>query len=314
MNSEKRRHMDVLMDYCRRGKRDLLEEFLSDHPSLLNERDSTDMTLTAPLHVCSASGHYHCVKLLLALNADVHVVDMRGQTPLHLACTKGFLRIIKLLSSRGSDMAMQDYGGKTALHLALASSECTVDIVTYLLQQGSDTVCRDNHEKTPFDIAESRYQMEQSSENSAILQVVEKYLPVYVSGDQLGEDRSAFSIGLGVAFGFMMKKHRRDQKKKQRREEKRIRKEFEHAEKMRTRPEAARRVMFDHMADMKRRQHFRVKRMNYVFPEESELSSISAPDKYCNNDDIPENPENESKDQTSEKKVTSQGRIITKYF
>jgi hypothetical protein len=65
-----------LMKLCRQGKLDLIEEYLSDYPHFLNARDTTDMVLTSAIHVCSSHGHYHCVKLLLSLNADVHVLDM----------------------------------------------------------------------------------------------------------------------------------------------------------------------------------------------------------------------------------------------
>lgn len=77
-NRREREQIEHLFKLCYQGKVDLIEEFLSDFPRYLNVLDSRDMAMTSPLHVCSSVGHYHCVKLLLILNANQELVDMVG--------------------------------------------------------------------------------------------------------------------------------------------------------------------------------------------------------------------------------------------
>jgi hypothetical protein len=170
------------------------------------------------------------------------------------------------------------------------------------------------HAITPHSIIEKIYEDKPSEENRRILKAVEKYLPVSsgcffcpylhysnltfliydyydkytacigwlgvvaeqieVDDDQLVQDTTTFSIGLGVALGMIMKKERYKEKKKAEHRARKKQRELDLAEEKRNRPEAVRRRMFEHMALMKTRRDFRVKQMNYVFPEESDLSSL----------------------------------------
>ena len=52
---------------------------------------ATNGSLT-PLHHASYNGHESVVKMLLAANADVAMVDSEGSTPLHFAAFNGLGR------------------------------------------------------------------------------------------------------------------------------------------------------------------------------------------------------------------------------
>jgi len=73
---KERDQISHLMKLCHQGKRDMIEEYLSDYPHFLNAQDTDGMAMTAPIHVCCDNGHYHCVRLLIVINADIQVVDL----------------------------------------------------------------------------------------------------------------------------------------------------------------------------------------------------------------------------------------------
>ena len=141
---KERDQISHLLKLCHQGKRDQIEEFISDFPQYLNARDTADMALTAPLHACSLQGHYYCVKMLLMNHADVNVLDMKGRTPFHLSCMEGHFKIAKLLKTKGGSVVKQDYGGNTALHLVLKSETCSSMMVKWLIEAGSDPCAADN--------------------------------------------------------------------------------------------------------------------------------------------------------------------------
>lgn len=129
-----------------------------------------------------------------------------------------------------------------------------------------------------------------------------------VDDDQRLKDTTTFSIGLGVALGMIMKKEKYKQKRRDEKRERKKQREIEKAEEKRNRPEAVRRRMFEHMALMKTRRDFRVKKMNYVFPEESDLSSLPVGiSKVSSQGEVV--PETEPK-----KTHDANGRRITKYM
>ena len=131
---------------------------------------------------------------------------------------------------------------------------------------------------------------------------------VYVDDDQILKDTTTFSIGLGVSIGMLMKKERYKQKLRDEKRERKKQREIEVAEEKRNRPEEVRGKMFEHMALMKTRRDFRVKKMKYVFPEESDLSSLPVALSKVSDQAEVEVPEMEPKRTHDEN-----GRRITKY-
>lgn len=131
-------------------------------------------------------------------------------------------------------------------------------------------------------------------------------MQVYVSEEQIDEDHAIFSMGLGLALGLVLKKERMKQKQRAAHKERKKQRALEKIEKDRARPEMVRKMMFEHMALMKTRKDFRLKQMKYVFPDESDLSSLPVALSVAD----PETPEAAA---TKEKKYDENGRKITKY-
>lgn len=307
---KEREQISHLIKICHQGKHDQVKEFLSDFPHFLNARDTTDMTMMAPLHATTSQGHYHCVKLLLILNADITVLDMKGRTPFHLSCMEGHFKIAKLLKSKGGSISIQDFGGNTALHLVLRSPTCSYTMVKWLVEAGSDPCTADNYGVTPFNIVEEQHEKCPSSANVALLELLTKYLPVFVADDQIEKDQTIFSMGLGVAIGMILKKEKIKFQRRIAKQERKKQRELEKAEELRNRPEEVRRKMFEHMALMKTRRDFKIKQMKYVFPEESDLSSLPVGRSVTVSE-----PEVEEKEAPARVKVYDEnGRHITKYM
>ena len=72
------------------------------------------------LQECAQEGNYYIVAFLLGLSfVEVDAVDWRGQTALHLAVDRGHLEVVSLLLDAGTDILAQDCCKRTPLHIAL---------------------------------------------------------------------------------------------------------------------------------------------------------------------------------------------------
>lgn len=138
---------------------------------------------------------------------------------------------------------------------------------------------------------------------------------MYVDEFQCQADKSTFSVGLGLAIGLVMKKARYKRKKKEAELQKKKERELRLAEERRSRPVEVRRRMFEHMALIKKRRDFRTKQLQYVFPEESKLSSLPVnvedDDTFSDHDNVQNSPE---KEQLSESVPFKHNRRLSKYL
>ncbi|EGW30072.1 uncharacterized protein SPAPADRAFT_63687 [Spathaspora passalidarum NRRL Y-27907] len=95
--------MDVVIYDARVGDLETLEEIFAEIPplTLLNIKD--DITLSTPLHMACANGHFDTVKYLLSILPKEDAVNWikakneSGNTALHWAGYNGHLEIVKLL-------------------------------------------------------------------------------------------------------------------------------------------------------------------------------------------------------------------------
>ena len=82
-----------------------------------NTKDFLGRTI---LQECSQEGNYYVVAFLLGHSfIKVEAADWRGQTALHLAVDRGHLEVVSLLLDAGSNVLAQDNCGRTPLHVAL---------------------------------------------------------------------------------------------------------------------------------------------------------------------------------------------------
>ena len=93
--------------------------------------------------------------LLLAAGASFNVRSNDGGTPLMNAAFNGATDCVKLLLARGGDaleLDAQNSYGRTALHWAAWQGHS--EIVQLLLLAGADPTIRNNHGRTPLDLAQ----------------------------------------------------------------------------------------------------------------------------------------------------------------
>ena len=107
-----------------------------------------------------------------------------------------------------------------------------------------------------------------------------------------------------------MKLKRQKQKKKEEYIRRKKERQQQLEDERRSRPAAVRKRMFDKMATMKKRRDYRIRRMQYVFPQESDLSSLPVDiskeisEDVCVGENVPEDKPTK----------TSSGQRITKYM
>jgi len=70
------------------------------------------------LHVASAHGNLHIVRVLETHGADLNATTIKGWTPLHHAARFGHLEVVRYLMSKGANMHLVNSDGKSAYALA----------------------------------------------------------------------------------------------------------------------------------------------------------------------------------------------------
>ncbi|GEQ72831.1 hypothetical protein JCM33374_g6519 [Metschnikowia sp. JCM 33374] len=118
---------DAIIYDAREGDLDYLQEIFSNIiPGSLLPTVKDENTLSTPVHMAAANGHFAVVEYLLSLvshNEAVALANAKndlGNTPLHWAAYNGHLDIVKLLVEKyGADV----YAKNTSSHDALFEAE-----------------------------------------------------------------------------------------------------------------------------------------------------------------------------------------------
>ena len=128
---------------------DLISSLIIKADVDLNVKNRNGMT---PLHCAARAGHYECMKLLLNHDADVELQDEEGRTPLHYVVQANDSEcLILLLHHIGPDPNSVDRQGMTPLHYAAKNG--FTDCLELLVENGGDTLRRDDAGCTPLDYA-----------------------------------------------------------------------------------------------------------------------------------------------------------------
>lgn len=95
--------MDCIIYDAREGDLDTLKEIFEEIPKDLLLSIKDDITLSTPLHMAAANGHFEVIKYLLSIipkkDAELLAAQQNesGNTPLHWAAYNGHLSIVQLL-------------------------------------------------------------------------------------------------------------------------------------------------------------------------------------------------------------------------
>lgn len=92
------------------------------------------------LHIACASHMRSAVIILLALGASVECRNKTGHTPVFTACMFGDIQILQLLlyNSKHNFINDHDKDGNSPLMAAIQSSDCTKELVEFLLSLNPD--------------------------------------------------------------------------------------------------------------------------------------------------------------------------------
>jgi ankyrin repeat protein len=101
--------------------------------------DARDPNGATPLMVAAASGHHEVVEILLQNGADVNAKTTEGATAVTLASEGGSQEVIKILIAAGARDAPDDSDvSQYTDDLILAAADGRIDIITRLLDNGTD--------------------------------------------------------------------------------------------------------------------------------------------------------------------------------
>lgn len=120
------------------GKPETVSILLQANPTMdINVRDG--VTGDSALMRAVRSGKLESVRLLLASNAEVNLVNKQGYTPLQLASLSGTVEKVKLLIEKNADLNAKDATGRTALDLAQRRTDAVGKEISALLESKGAT-------------------------------------------------------------------------------------------------------------------------------------------------------------------------------
>lgn len=135
------------------GKKELVEEALSENPDLVNEFSDDGFTA---LGLASYFGNEDVVRLLLLKGADPNVSSQNGFNvfPLHSAVASNYDMIAKMLLEAGAEVNVVQMSGATPLHSAAHNGN--IELLIVLLEAGANVNALTEDGKTPADKASEK--------------------------------------------------------------------------------------------------------------------------------------------------------------
>lgn len=108
-----------------------------------------------PLHKAVGGCHADIVEMLLTAGANSEVLDKGGKTPLHWAALVNSVPCATLLLDMGkSNINAKTKTGASCCHLAAEDNK--LEVLSYLIEKGSDGDSLDNKGLTAWDIAKKK--------------------------------------------------------------------------------------------------------------------------------------------------------------
>ena len=127
---------------------EVLKEFLSKEPAIVNEVDQYGFTA---LHGAVGEHSLEVVQLLISAGANVDAQNDVGIAPLHLAAYD--YNAVALLEA-GASINIKEQNGGTPLHVYAENPE-RLEVMQVLLKHGANAYAKDNSNLAVLDIAKS---------------------------------------------------------------------------------------------------------------------------------------------------------------
>ena len=185
-----------LLVAARRGQLDKVKELL-DGGANVNYRD-VEFSTTA-LMQANEHDHLDVVNELLSRGADVTLRNRSGTTVLYQAAYRGHVDILKKIIEKyiagGYHLNDVDSQGKTALHQAVEGGH--VNSVRALVENGANTMIRDDDGLTPYDYAAGGWGAAREEIRALLLAHPNRELPAYVSAASAAAAAPAASAAPG---------------------------------------------------------------------------------------------------------------------
>jgi len=141
-----------LIEAAQNGRLDAVSQLVERHSTPVNYQNCNEGTTA--LGAAVISGYSNIVKYLVEHGADVNLANLRGETPLHLAVlgSDNGVDIISFLLNEGSWIEIEDECGDTPL--MYATREEIPQAVEVLLMHGADADHPNEDDETPAMLAE----------------------------------------------------------------------------------------------------------------------------------------------------------------
>ena len=135
------------------GKYELITEFLTRNPELLNDFSEDGFT---PLSLAAYFGNEDVIRYLLLQGSDPNIPSRNGYNvyPIHSAVAANYTIIAKMLLEAGADINVVQMSGSTPLHSAAHNGN--IELLIVLLEAGAKVDAKMEDGKTPADKASEK--------------------------------------------------------------------------------------------------------------------------------------------------------------
>ena len=146
VNFQDSRGWTPLMAAIENNQLNLAEKLLSNGAYLDIKNEAGDTALMRAVYM----NHTVAINFLIEKGASIKIRDNKGYTPFLRSCDRGKLDSAKLLGKEKSDFKdrVQDPVKKTTLHLAIKKEN--LELIKWLIENGSDLNAKDEEGFTPI--------------------------------------------------------------------------------------------------------------------------------------------------------------------
>nr|WCB86822.1 CPPV011 ankyrin repeat protein [Cooks petrelpox virus] len=123
---------------------------------------NSDHNNNLPLVTAVALGHVEIVKLLISYRSNVNKQDkIFRKSALHVAVENNDDNIAKILLENGANPNVVDFEMSTPMHITLLSNPTNSNMVSMLLEYGSDIHLKDKYGESSIDLASDKCMSEE---------------------------------------------------------------------------------------------------------------------------------------------------------